>query len=277
MVCFVREITILVGKPYAMRKVCQLILPFVFSLCTSVMAQGVDSVRLDTLPSVAVAKNIDLLPQEFSDLVRRRSFARRQREREEAFEYSLKRRVPQHDVRVNFGFFPFFDDWSEGGSDRAYWNPAYELIDRKYNHSIFERHCIAASSASYAFCLGRWGFGATLSYTHFGDRLTPVMSSSPATTLREHYFSVMPMVRFSWVYRKKTRFYSGLEVGPQMAMRRDFFEDKYESEMRTGFHFTMVGFSTGRKCFFSAELGYGCRGVINFGFGWRFDANKGER
>lgn len=165
-------------------------------------------------------------------------------------------------------------DWD----DQNLSNPAYEVLHSKYSNSFFGRHCLGALSVQYAFCITeRWEISASSTYSRFSDRLNPAPDGLESKKLREHYLSLMPGIRYSWIRNRRFRLYSAVEAGGQIAMRRGFFDDDYRTELRGTGQFTLVGITVGRNFFFCSELGVGCRGVVLVGMGWRFGSKNSMR
>lgn len=259
-----------------MRKFSKLFLSALLFLGFPVAAQEADSAFYKAAQPVDSLGNVDLTPWEFRQLVRSQRYARKQRIRIERLAREPYR--PQHDLRVMFGFAPMFDGWGVpdwDGYDLG--NPAYEVLHSKYYNSLFGRHSLGALSVSYAYRIGqKWEIGAALSFTRISDNLYPAPDGLESRNLREYYLSVMPGVRYSWICNSRFRLYSAAEGGAQLAMRRDFFECSYWTEMRATGQFTVVGFTLGRNFFWGCELGAGCRGVFVTGIGWRFDAKNAK-
>lgn len=221
----------------------------------------------------------DLSSREFAMQKRRSEFEERQRRKAEVFEYTQQKPRLRHDVRMMLGFGPRFEGWGVPEWDeKDWWNPANELLEAKYSDSFFGRHCFAALSVAYAYRVSRRiEIGATVSYTGYRNRLVQASDGERKTTHREHYLTVMPVVRLLWFDRPLVRLYSGIEGGPQLAIRRGFFEQSARRELRGAGQFTAAGITVGRKCFFNAELGIGCRGIVNLGVGWRIAAKTKQK
>lgn len=259
-----------------MRKINQFVLSAFLFLSLPAAAQEADSASRQ-LPAADSVKSVDLMPWEFRQLVRKQNAARRQRINAARFGYEAYK--PQHDLRVMVGFGPMFDTWDAADREEHNgWNPAYAVLHSKYEESFFGRHCFASLSLSYAYRVAeRWEIGAGVSYTGFYNGLWRVSDSRKVETHREYYLSVMPQLRYSWMSRARFRLYSAGELGVQLAMRRGFFEDKFQTQAVATGQLTVLGVTIGRKYFFSGEFGAGCRGVVNLGMGWRFDAKNTKR
>lgn len=259
-----------------MRIISEFVLSAFLFLGLPAAAQEADSASRQ-VPAADSVKSVDLLPWEFRQLVREQNAARRQRINAARLGYEGYK--PQHDLRVMVGFGPMPEQWNiEEWAEHNPWNPAYDVLYSKYEESFFGRHCFASLSVSYAYRVAeRWEIGAVVSYTGFYNGLWRVSDSRKVETHREYYLSVMPQVRYSWMSRKRFRLYSGLDLGLLLAARRSFFEDSFRSRATATAQCTFLGMTLGREFFFSAELGAGCRGILNLGMGWRFDAKNTRR
>lgn len=193
--------------------------------------------------------------------------------------YAPTRTDSRHELRWTFGFAPLNSDWDEANwNDQDLSNPAYEVLHSKYSNSFFGRFSLGALSVQYAYRLaGRWEISASLTYSRFGDRLHPAPEGLETKKLREHYLTLMPGIRCSWIRSRRFRLYSALEAGGQFAIRRGFFDDDYRTEFRGIGQFTLAGITVGRNFFFCTELGVGSRGVVLVGMGWRFDSKNTKR
>lgn len=193
--------------------------------------------------------------------------------------YLPRRFDPRHELRWTFGFAPLNSNWDEANwNDQDLSNPAYEVLHSKYSNSFFGRFSLGALSVQYAYRLtGRWEISASLTYSRFGDRLHPAPEGLETKKLREHYLTLMPGIRCSWIRNRRFRLYSALEAGGQFAIRRGFFDDDYRTEFRGIGQFTLAGITVGRNFFFCTELGVGSRGVVLVGMGWRFDSKNTKR
>lgn len=141
-------------------------------------------------------------------------------------------------------------------------------------------------SVSYKYRFAKWfWFGGTISYTGFYkstyDRITDIKLS----TYSSHYLVIMPEVRFSWLNRKIVTMYSGIGIGagividathntviayPNKVLAGNWTEAYV---LPTG-HVTLVGIHVGRKWYGFAEIGMGCKGILQVGFGYNFNSKK---
>lgn len=93
--------------------------------------------------------------------------------------------------------------------------------------------------------------------------------------LRQDFVSVMPTFRFAWLRRGVVQMYSSIGLGLGVERYRASYagSDKvYRTNYYCAFDLKFLGLSVGRKWFGFMELGYGSRGIINAGFGYRFNA-----
>ena len=93
------------------------------------------------------------------------------------------------------------------------------------------------------------------------------------------YFSVFPMVRFSWLNKKHVTMYSKVAVGMTFIgdkyknVSDDGDEGKVESEKDNLFAYQLspVGIQVGSKLCGFAELGFGRQGMFQFGLAYKFN------
>lgn len=186
----------------------------------------------------------------------------------------------RHDLRIVFGALPLFEKWDgDRDWDGVSWNtPAEEVLKDKYRNSFFGRHSFLSLSLLWSMRVGRsWEVGTTLSYAAFYDGLWRNSDNRKVGTLREYNLSLIPSVRYLWMNRSRFRLYSGLEAGVQLGLRHGFFEEQLRSRVVGTGQVTFLGLTVGRKFFFTTELGVGCRGVLNAGFGWWLDSKNRRR
>ena len=92
-------------------------------------------------------------------------------------------------------------------------------------------------------------------------------------TDRVDYIGFMPTVRFAWVRRGIVQVYSSVSLGAGLEIRDNIY-DKNIYEAFCAFDIKPLGLSVGRRFFGFIEAGYGTRGIINAGFGYRFNTKQ---
>ena len=129
----------------------------------------------------------------------------------------------------------------------------------------------------YAYWATEWfSIGATATWNVGYRNIYGGPNYKLLKTLRRDYISAMPIVRFAWYRRGVVQLYSsiGLGVGVERWIRyADGRED--ESYMAyCAYDIKPIGLAIGCKWFGFIELGYGSRGVLNVGFGHRFNSKN---
>lgn len=128
---------------------------------------------------------------------------------------------------------------------------------------------------AYGYRVRRWlEVGASFTYAGYYCNLLRTSDGGVASRLREHYLTLMPYVRFSWLNRRSVRLYASLHAGYQLGIERDYKMDKADKNHYFGGQFTPFGISVGRRLFGYAEIGVGMRGVFVGGIGYRFGKDK---
>lgn len=93
-----------------------------------------------------------------------------------------------------------------------------------------------------------------------------------AFTDHRNYISIMPIARFAWVRKGRVQLYSSIGFGLGILYQR-FHHSPNPIKVKPYFTYDLkpFGIAVGRKWFGYMELGYGSRGVINVGFGYRIN------
>lgn len=167
----------------------------------------------------------------------------------------------QNEIVYTTGCMDDFFDWYPGefpGERRYYDGPM---------------RTTGALGVAYGYRVRRWlEVGASFSYMGYYRNLLRTSDGGVARRQREHYLTLMPYVRFSWLNRRSVRLYTSLHLGYQLGCERYFSEDKADSYFAG--QFTPFGISVGRRLFGYAEIGVGMRGVFVGGIGYRFGKDK---
>ncbi|MDE7078101.1 MAG: hypothetical protein K2O55_05965 [Alistipes sp.] len=171
--------------------------------------------------------------------------------------------VPQHELRLTVGAFPILPsmfNW-EGGFDGTFY-------DRTHRGPVYTS---GTWSLSYDYRFKKWfDLGVTLSYYGKYSRSYSNRDSSPVGRNRAHAFTVMPVVRFTWVNSNWVRMYSTLGLGATVSGGRfDYDSERFRNGF-LAFQLTPIGISVGRSFFGFAELGLGAQGVFMMGVGYKF-------
>lgn len=127
-----------------------------------------------------------------------------------------------------------------------------------------------AVSAVYVYRVRRWlEVGGSITYAGFYRNFMHASDRSVAIRQREHYFTLMPVLRFSWLNSRTVRFYSTFQLGWQVGFEK-YSSDRYDTYHYAAIQVTPLGISVGRRIFGYAEFGIGMRGVLVGGIGYRF-------
>ena len=126
-----------------------------------------------------------------------------------------------------------------------------------------------ALSVGYTQGLSRWlALGVQTSYS--GIYQSQRLDGMSVDHLYTHRLAIYPAVRFTYLNRPMVRLYSGLGLGVGMKWEREFFNpDVRYSVFPTG-QVTFFGVSVGRALFANWELGYGVKGYLTLGMGYRW-------
>ena len=132
-------------------------------------------------------------------------------------------------------------------------------------------------SATYHYRLLKWlCLGGYMSYTgvfsemvHFPSERTPLN--------QDHFITIAPSARVSFLNKKYVNLYAGVALGItyQISSVNPSIGKHFTSH---GFHLsgqiTAIGVSVGKKWFGYTEVGYGSKGIVSAGFGFRFGNNE---
>ena len=185
----------------------------------------------------------------------------------------LESSLPVHALSLELGAYPACGSRDvfpgEGCYDASYFNfPGSFPGERRYYSSPLRSS--GAWGIVYGYRVRRWlETGVSLSYAGFYQNLLRASDGKIAWRLREHYVTVMPFARFSWLNRRYVRLYSSLHLGYQWSYQQYYWMDYYNQSYLAA-HFTPLGISVGRRLFGYAEFGFGTRGVFVGGIGYRF-------
>lgn len=92
-------------------------------------------------------------------------------------------------------------------------------------------------------------------------------------TIGKDYITIMPVARFAWYRRGIVQLYSSIGLGIGVERReRYWYGHENMWDVYCSFDIKPLGIAVGRKWFGFAEVGYGSRGVVNVGFGRRFNS-----
>ena len=126
----------------------------------------------------------------------------------------------------------------------------------------------------YGFWINEWlSIGGTLTWTSGRRHMYSHYTHKRLDVDRVDYIKIMPTLRFAWIRRGIVQVYSSVSLGAGVEIRDNYIgENIYEAVC--AFDFKPLGLSVGRKLFGFIEAGYGTRGIINAGFGYRFNTKQ---
>ena len=128
--------------------------------------------------------------------------------------------------------------------------------------------------ADFGFWAIEWfSIGGTFAWV--GGMSTSYNSATHERIAIEHkdIFNLMPTVRFAWLRHGRLQFYSSASLGFGIERNRSYVDTIYY-DCYCAFDFKPIGVAIGRKWFGYAEVGYGARGIVNVGFGYRFNSSQ---
>ena len=193
---------------------------------------------------------------------------------QEQWKLLWKTQRPRHELHFGIGdaMYRYINHYDEYTS---YFRVQY--MDRNwFEEDVFTKREIYTPviSVAYHYRLLRWlHLGGYVSYAGiFSERMEVITEKS--TSFQNHFFTIAPSIRFSYFDRKYISLYSGLAV----CVTNQFSKSKeYNSLLTDTFveaQFTAFGISAGNKWFGFAELGFGNKGIISAGFGYRFNSKN---
>ena len=111
--------------------------------------------------------------------------------------------------------------------------------------------------------------GVSLSYAAYWRDLMRAPDRSVASSLREHYVTLMPFARFMWLNRRSVQLYTAVQLGCQWGYEKSYTDGYGSFTYLTG-QFTPFGIRVGRRLFGYVEWGVGARGLFVGGVGYSF-------
>ena len=111
--------------------------------------------------------------------------------------------------------------------------------------------------------------GVSLSYAAYWRDLMRAPDRSVASSLREHYVTLMPFARFMWLNRRSVQLYTAVQLGCQWGYEKSYTDGYGSFTYLTG-QFTPFGIRVGRRLFGYVEWGIGARGLFVGGVGYSF-------
>lgn len=127
----------------------------------------------------------------------------------------------------------------------------------------------------YRFRVLKWLWvGGDISYCGFFGSFREPYTDQKVGAYRDHFISIMPAVRFSYLNREYVTLYSGIAGGIAFEFGKTYPDYKFHNN-HLALQCTLFGVSAGNQSWFGfAELGWGFKGYANAGFGFRFQSKK---
>ena len=136
-------------------------------------------------------------------------------------------------------------------------------------YSSGDRIRTQAFSLGYTQELSQWlslGVQAAYSGIYQSQRLEGMTTDR----LYTHRFALYPAVRFTYLNRPIIRLYSGAGLGVGMKWKHEFFDRDVEYSVFPTGQVTFFGLSVGHRLFANWEIGYGVKGYLTLGMGYRW-------
>ena len=152
-------------------------------------------------------------------------------------------------------------NWELGGfytQERGYFSPTVWLT-----HNF-----------DYGYWVNEWfGIGGTVTWTSGRRHMYRFTNHTKIDTGCVDYIGFMPTARFAWIRHGIVQVYSSLSLGAGVEIRNRY-DGSNMYEAFCAFDVKPLGLSIGRNFFGFIEMGYGTRGIVNAGFGYRFNTKQ---
>ena len=127
----------------------------------------------------------------------------------------------------------------------------------------------------YRYRVLKWLWvGGDISYCGFYGSFRDLYTDQKVGDYRDHFISIMPAVRFSYLNREYVTLYSGIAGGVALEYGKTYPDYKFHNN-HLALQCTLFGVSAGSQRWFGfVELGWGFKGYANAGFGFRFQSKK---
>lgn len=205
-----------------------------------------------------------------------------------------KQTLQRHDIQIGIGDplvagiltdrFPIFDKC--GGIFSKCSDNNWRTASDWFSPDVYSTGVIATPtfSVGYKYRFAKWfWFGASVSYTGFYETKYDRISNQKYSSNNLHYITIVPEVRFSWLNKKYVTLYSGIGIGVGLFIDDTYYSNKFFPNGQPNYdevtwaptgQLTFVGVHVGRKWYGFTEIGVGCKGIIQAGFGYNFNSKK---
>ncbi len=193
---------------------------------------------------------------------------------QDEIEQDWRLELPRHEVGLGIGD-PFMallyrpGDYSYDSSPHETW-----FNDRNYYHGPVYTTCPISFHYLYRVAKFLW-LGGTFSYCGVYAKRYEMCDRAQIGWMNEHYLTLMPTIRFSYLNKKYVTLYSGVSTGcvlgivsPTKLSARPDVQCYFAGQL------TAFGVSTGNKWYGFTEIGIGYNGFVRAGFGYRFNKDK---
>lgn len=132
------------------------------------------------------------------------------------------------------------------------------------------------ATLDYGYWVNEWfSIGGALTWTAGIRNIYDNKTQQHYLTLREDYVSFVPIARFAWLRRGCFQLYSSIGFGVGIEHRVRYIDGKNNFyDPYFAYDLKPIGIAVGHNCFGFIEAGYGSRGVINVGFGYRINSKN---
>lgn len=175
------------------------------------------------------------------------------------------KRVDKHEFRIGVGSYSMAADAFLDGIGCVDYSPSFREQMLEADTYLSEMRFVGTYSLSYTYHSRRWfQYGGTVLFGAVTQSRRDNITDEKVEQLNEYMVSVMPTVRFVYLYRENVQLYSSLSLGVVVGTGMGgIWADA-----------TLFGCSFGRNLFGFAEIGTGIGGWGRVGMGYRFDASK---
>jgi len=177
-------------------------------------------------------------------------------------------RLPSNEIRFSIGDVVtpmFFSDHVQvswlGGCFNDAVNPSDWFNNSAYEGDIWST---GALSFGYRYRITKWFWlGADINYVGFYG-----YSKTNYVPYNESMFTLLPTARFSYLNRPFVTLYSQIALGYTWDLLQN--GNNYDFGSHIGYQVTFIGVNFGKDVFGSAEIGFGFKGFVNAGIGYKF-------
>ena len=130
----------------------------------------------------------------------------------------------------------------------------------------------------YRYRVLKWLWvGGDISYCGLYGTFRNLDTDQKVGVYRDHFISIMPAVRFSYLNREHVTLYSGIAGGYALEYGKSYPDYKFHNN-HIALNCTLFGVSAGSQRWFGfAEIGWRFKGYANAGFGFRFQSKKNKQ